>query len=128
MSQANEASEYLLNRYGRSVNAVFASSVTGTSSMLNALRNFNLAGQVFLVGYDASDASLDAIKTGEIQGLVITNLYRMGYLGVSTPVDYIKGGNMPTMVDVGVTLFTMANIESTEVQEVLGRNKMEAVG
>lgn len=127
MRQADEASEYLLNRYGRRVNAVFASSVTGTNSMLNALRNFNLAGQVFLVGYDASNASLDAIKTGEIQGLVITNPYRMGYLGVSTLVDYIQGGNMPTMVDAGVTLVTMANIESTEVQEVLGLNKTEAV-
>lgn len=127
MSQADEAAEYLLNRYGRRVNAVFTSSVTGTDSMLNALRNFNLAGQVYLVGYEASDASLDAIRTGEIQGLVLTNPYRMGYLGVSTLVDYIQGGNMPTMVDAGVTLVTMANIESSEVQEVLGLNRTEAV-
>lgn len=127
MSQADEAAEYLLNRYGRRVNAVFTSSVTGTDSMLNALRNFNLTGQVYLVGYEASEASLDAIRTGEIQGLVLTNPYRMGYLGVSTLVDYIQGGNMPTMVDAGVTLVTMANIESSEVQEVLGLNKTEAV-
>ena len=86
-----------------------------------------MAGQVFLDGYGASDTSLDAIKTGEIQGLVITNPYRMGYLGVSTLVDYIQGGNMPTMVDAGVTLVTMANIESTEVKEMLGLNKAEAV-
>ncbi len=127
ISQADEASEYLLNRYGRRVNAVFTSSATGTDSMLKALRNFNLAGQVYLVGYDASDSALDAVKTGEIQGLVLTNPYRMGYLGVSTLVDYIQGGNMPTMVDAGVTLVTMANIESSEVQEVLGLNKVEAV-
>lgn len=36
-------------------------------------------------------------------------------------------GSMPTMVDAGVTMVTMANIESTEVQEVLGLNKTEAV-
>lgn len=125
--QADEASEYLLNRYGRRVNAVFATSTTGTDSMLNALRNFNLAGQVFLVGYEASDMSLDAIRTGEIQGLVLTNPYRMGYLGVMTLVDHIQGGNMPTMVDTGVTLVTMSNIESSEVQEVLGLNNSEAV-
>lgn len=125
--QADEASEYLLNRYGRRVNAVFATSITGTDSMLNALRNFNLAGQVFLVGYEASDMALDAIRTGEIQGLVLTNPYRMGYLGVMTLVDHIQGGNMPTMVDTGVTLVTMSNIESSEVQEVLGLNDSEAV-
>ena len=31
------------------------------------------------------------------------------------------------MVDAGVTMVTMANIESTEVQEVLGLKKTEAV-
>jgi len=127
MRQADEVSEYLLNRYGRRVNAVFASSPTGTDSMLNALRAFNLTGQVYLVGYEVSQASLDAIRTGEIQGLVITNPYRMGYLGVSTLVDHIQGGNAPTIVDTGVTLVTMANIESSEVQEVLGQNRTEAV-
>ncbi len=54
MSQADTAAEYLLNRYGRRVNAVFASSASGADAMLNALRNFNLAGQVYLVGYEAS--------------------------------------------------------------------------
>ncbi len=127
MRQADDTAEYLLNRYGRRVNAIFASSVVGTDSMLNALRNFNLAGQVYLVGYEASEASLAAIRTGEIQGLVMTNPYRMGYLGVTTLVDHIQGGNMPTMVDTGVTLVTMANIESSEVQEVLGLNRTEAV-
>ncbi len=127
MREADEAAQYLLNRYGRRVNAVFASSVEGADAMLNALRNFNLAGQVFLVGYEASPATLDAIRTGEIQGLVVTNPYRMGYVGVTTLVDHIQGGNSPTMVDTGVTLVTMSNIESSEVQEALGAQGSEAI-
>ena len=44
----------------------------------------------------------------------------MGYLAVTTLVDHIQGGNMPTIVDTGITLVTMANIESDEVKEALG--------
>ncbi len=125
--QAYNASEYLLNRYGRRVNAVFASSSVGTDAMLKALRNFNLAGQVFLVGYEASESSLKAIKSGEIQGLVVSNPFRMGYLGVTTLVDHIQGGNMPTIVDTGVTMVTQANISSREVQEALEPSLSEAL-
>ena len=119
-SNAHRVSEYLLNRYGGRVNAIFASSSQGTDGMLQALRDFNLAGQVFLVGHDASDASLEGVRSGEIQGLLVTNPYKMGYLAVTTLVDHIQGGNMPTIVDTGVTLVTMANIESDEVKEALG--------
>ena len=90
--------------------------------MLQALRDFNLAGQVYLVGHDASAESIQAVRNGEIQGLLVTNPYRMGYLAVTTLVDHIQGGNMPTIVDTGVTLVTMANIESDEVREALGES------
>ena len=119
-SEARRASEYLLNLYGRRVNAIFASSQLGTDSMLRTLRDFGLAGEVFLVGHEASDASLEAVRAGEVHGLLVTNPYRMGYLAVSTLVDLIQGGNSPTIVDTGVTLVTIANIESLEVQEALG--------
>ncbi len=118
--RASGASEYLLNRYGRRVNAIFASSAIGTDAMLSALRSFELSEQVFLVGYEASEASLSAIESGEIQGIIVSNPYRMGYLGVTTLVDNIQGGNTPTIVDTGVTLVTRANLESPEVREALG--------
>lgn len=125
--KAYGVSEYLLNRYGRRLNAVFASSASGTDSMLAALRSFNLTEQVHLVGYEASVASLEAIRSGEIKGLVVSNPYRMGYLGVTTLVDHIQGGNIPTIVDTGVTLVTQSNIDSSEVQEALGFEQSEVL-
>jgi len=118
-SNAHRVSEYLLNRYGRRVNAIFASSSQGTDGMLQALRDFNLTGQVFLVGNDASAASIEAVRNGEVQGLLVTNPFKMGYLAVTTLVNHIQGGNIPTIVDTGVMLVTMANIESDEVKEAL---------
>ena len=127
IEKAYGVAEYLLNRYGRRLNAVFASSAVGTDAMLTALRNFNLTEQVHLVGYEASVTSLEAIKSGEIKGLVVSNPYRMGYLGVTTLVDNIQGGNIPTIVDTGVTLVTQSNIDSLEVREALGVGESEAI-
>ena len=124
--KAYNVSEYLLNRYGRRVNAIFASSANGTDSMLMALRNFSLTEQVHLVGYESSSLSLEAIKTGEIKGLVVSNPFRMGYLGVTTLVDHMQGGNMPTIVNTGVTLVTQSNIDSPEVREALGIEQAES--
>jgi len=127
VEKANNVAEYLLNRYGRRLNAVFASSAVGTDAMLTGLRNFNLTEQVHLVGYEASVTSLEAIKSGEIKGLVVSNPYRMGYLGVTTLVDNIQGGNIPTIVDTGVTLVTQSNIDSSEVREALGVGEPETI-
>ena len=127
VEKANNVAEYLLNRYGRRLNAVFASSAVGTDAMLTGLRNFNLTEQVHLVGYEASVTTLEAIKSGEIKGLVVSNPYRMGYLGVTTLVDNIQGGNIPTIVDTGVTLVTQSNIDSSEVREALGVGEPETI-
>ena len=51
----------------------------------------------------------------------------MGYLGVTTLVDNIQGGNIPTIVDTGVTLVTQSNIDSSEVREALGVGEPETI-
>jgi hypothetical protein len=42
-------------------------------------------------------------------------------------VDHIQGGNIPTIVDTGVTLVTQSNIDSSEVQEALGFEQSEVL-
>ncbi len=111
--------EYLLNRYGDRVNAVFASHENGVAAMLQALRTYNYAKQVYLVGCDANPKSLEAIKAGDIHGLVVSNPFRIGYVGIINLVDYVQGRNTPTVVDTGVRLVTQANIESEEIDAIL---------
>lgn len=116
---AYEASEYLLNRYGRRVNAIYASSELGTSAMLAALRDFEIAGQVFLVGTGSGDETIEAIRSGDVHGIIVSNPFRMGYLGVTNLVDHIQGRNIPTIVDSGITVVTLGNLDSDEVVELL---------
>mgnify|MGYP006080533469 CR=1 FL=1 len=116
---AYDASEYLLNRYGRRVNAVYASSELGTRSMLTALRDFQLAGQVYLVGSGADEQVVSAIRSGEVHGVIVSNPFRMGYLGVTTLVDHIQGRTIPTVVDSEITMITLGNLDTDEIVELL---------
>ena len=79
------------------MNAIFASSSQGTDGMLQALRDFDLAGQVFLY-----DGRMEAV--GKLGLLVIPIKWGTWQW---TLVDHIQGGNMPTIVDTGI-LVTMA--------------------
>lgn len=118
-SSAYQGAEYLLNRYGRRVNGIFASSELGAEAMLDALRDFGYAGQVFLVGYNANPETVQALRDGRAHGLLVMNPFEMGYLGVATLVENLQGRNIPTMVESPVTLLTPGNLDSEKGRELL---------
>ncbi|MEM9160024.1 MAG: substrate-binding domain-containing protein [Verrucomicrobiota bacterium] len=116
---AYEKSESLLNRYGRRVDAIFVSDEMATGAFIDALRDFQLAGQVSLVGYNANEKSLASIRNGDAQGLIVSDPFRMGYLGVRSLIDHLKGVPSSTIVDSGLVLVTDANIDSDAVVALL---------
>ena len=89
---AKAVSENLLNRFGRQVNGIFCVNESGTAGMLQALKDAGLAGgKVKFVGFDSGETLNAALKAGDIQGLVVQNPMRMGYLGVKTIVAVLRG-------------------------------------
>jgi ribose transport system substrate-binding protein len=116
---AKRASENLLNRFGTSLQGIFTPNESSTIGMLLALQDIGLAGRVRFVGFDASAILLDAIKARQLDGIVVQNPMRMGYLGVKTMADYLHGKPVERRIDTGVILVTGANIDSTATQEVI---------
>ena len=55
-----------------------------------------------LVGFDTGAQSVEGLKKGDVQGLVVQNPMRMGYLGVKTIVDILQGRKVEKVVDTGV--------------------------
>src|SRR5213076_2328967 len=88
---AKRASENLLNRYGRIVQGIFTPNESSTIGMLLALQDIGLAGKVRFVGFDASTILVDAVRAHQLDGLVVQNPMRMGYLGVKTMADHLRG-------------------------------------
>ena len=116
---AKRASENLLNRFGDDVQGIFTPNESSTAGMLLALQDINKAGKISFVGFDASQAFIDALRSGQLHGIVVQNPFNMGYLGVRTMVDHLLGKAVEKKIDTGVMLVTNDNMSSPEVQTLL---------
>lgn len=104
----------------KQADAVFTPNESSTFGMLQALRQSGLAGQKIFVGFDTSTALIDALKKGEVAALVAQNPQKMGREAVNAALDKIEGKTVPARVDSGAALITKENLESPEVQTILG--------
>jgi ribose transport system substrate-binding protein len=121
---ALQASENLLLRYKGDNNAltidgIFCPNESTTFGMLQALRRNQLAGKVVFVGFDSSEPLLEGIHSGEIDGLVVQNPFKMGYLGVKTMYNHLQGQSVEKFIDTGVAFVSQANIEQPEIIDLV---------
>ena len=126
---AYTASQNLLGRYGNEVNGVFCPNESVTVSMTKAIRDLGKAGgNVKIVGFDTSVQSLRDLEAGDVQGLVVQNPIRMGYLGVKTLASHISGSKVEKRIDTGVAMVTKENMGEPEIQELLNPPLEEYLG
>ena len=117
---AYTASQNLPSRYGNEVNGVFCPNESVSVSMTKALRDMGKgSGTVKIIGFDTSVQSLRDLKAGDVQGRVVQNPVKMGYLGVMTLVDHLGGKTVAKRIDTGVALVTSENMAQPEMQELL---------
>jgi ribose transport system substrate-binding protein len=102
-----------------SIDGIFCPNYPTTFGMLRALEDAKLAGKVKFVGFDSDVILAQAVKDGKIGALVVQDPINMGYKGVMTAVDIIKGKQVPRMVDTGVHLVTTENVNTPEAKEIL---------
>jgi ribose transport system substrate-binding protein len=116
---AKRASENLLTRHGAEVQGIFTPNESSTAGMLLALQDVHQAGKIVFVGFDTSDAFVEAMRKGELGGLVVQDPFRMGELGVKTMVDHLRGKPVEKRVDTGATMVTPENMSQPDVQRLL---------
>ena len=117
---AKRVAENLLNRFVRQVNGIFACNESSAAGMLLALRDAGLAGgKVKFVAFDSGDTLNAGLKAGDIQGMVVQNPMRMGYLGVKTMVSFLRGEKVPAVIDTGVGFVTKANFDAPEMADIV---------
>src|SRR5205809_4750919 len=101
---AKRASENLLNRYSGDVQGIFTPNESSTIGMLLALQDVGLAGKVRFIGFDAARTLIDAVRARQLDGVVVQNPMRMGYLGVKTMAERLRGKPVERLIDTGVML------------------------
>jgi ribose transport system substrate-binding protein len=106
----------------KGIDGIFAPNESSSDGMLRALRSLGLNHKVHLVGFDSSDPLLEAVRDGDIDGLIVQDPYRMGYLGVWTMVQYLEGhdvapdGNKD--LSTGENVITRENLEAQSTREL----------
>ncbi|MEI7928104.1 MAG: substrate-binding domain-containing protein [Verrucomicrobiales bacterium] len=122
-TQAQDTATNQLTRFaegdGLSIQGIFCSNQTSTYGMLQALRGKNLAGKVKFVGFDCDATFLDALKKGELHGTVLQDPVNMGYLGVKSAIDKIKGKPVQAVVDTGATMVTPENMADPKIDALI---------
>lgn len=115
-----QASQNLLNRFGNDVNGIFCPCEPPTIAMAKALRDIGKAGgKVKMVGFDSGTQSVADLKNGDVQGLVVQDPLRMGYLGVKTLYQHLQGEKVDKRIDTGAKLVTAENMDQPEIKDLL---------
>jgi ribose transport system substrate-binding protein len=101
------------------VTGIFTPNESTTFGMLLALEKAKLAGKIRFVGFDASDKLVEAVRAGSVDGLVLQDPFRMGYLAVRAAVDHVRGQTVATRTDTGAKLVHRENLGQPEIQALI---------
>ena len=121
---AYKRAEAMLHRYRRpdgslDLAGIFTSNESNTLALVRVLADSGWAGKVKFVGFDSSDTLVKAMSDGHIDALVVQDPVKMGYLGVTTMVDHLRGRKVDRRIDTGVQLVTRDRMNDPAVQELL---------
>jgi ribose transport system substrate-binding protein len=98
------------------LDGMFASNESSTVGALRALQSKNRKN-VKLVGFDSSPQLLEALKSGEIDSLIVQDPFEMGYRSMIAAIAKLKGGNPDHIQNIQPTLVTRENMDSPDIQE-----------
>jgi ribose transport system substrate-binding protein len=117
---ARQAAEPLLsNLRDKGIDGMFAPNESSASGTVDALRSLGLNKQLRLVGFDSSAPLLQALREGDLDGLILQDPYRMGYLGVWNLVQRLEGYKIePKVMSTGEYVVTKGNLDDQKTREL----------
>ena len=111
---------YYLEKYPN-LKAMFGTNSMTVQTALKALREAERSESVLLMGFDAGAEQLDAMESGEIDGLVVQNPFGIGYAAVVAAARTILEVGNEAEVDTGYTWVTRDNMDDASIKKMLYR-------
>jgi ribose transport system substrate-binding protein len=91
VDSAQKVAGPLINSLKHKMDGVFAVNESSATGFLNAMRSQGINGKARFVAFDSSDQLRQAVRGGDVDGLIVQDPYRMGYLGVWIMVQHLEG-------------------------------------
>lgn len=85
---------------------------TDTECAYQAVREYNLVGDITIIGYYSTDTILTAVKKNIIESTFAVDAAQMGQYSVDALVEYARMGHVNDYFSVDVTLVNSDNVDS----------------
>jgi ribose transport system substrate-binding protein len=112
-------SQYVTPDRRLGIDGLFCVNESTAFATLRVLQDNGWAGKVHYIGFDASDRLIEGLAHGDLDGLIVQDPVRMGYLSVKTMVAHLRGETVERRIDTGVRLVTPDIMNQPDVQQLL---------
>ena len=121
---AYKRTESILSSYKKpdgslTIDGIFCANESSSFAAMRVLEDNGWAGKLHFVGFDSSDNLIKGLQDGTLDGLVIQDPVKMGYLAIKTLVAHIKGQPVERRIDTGVQVATRENMEQPAMKELI---------
>lgn len=121
---AYKRTESILSSYKKpdgslSIDGIFCANESSTFAAMRVLKDNGWAGKLHFVGFDSSDNLVKGLQDGTLDGLVLQDPVKMGYLAIKTLVEHIRGQPVERRIDTGVQVVTRENMDQPAMKELI---------
>ncbi len=121
---AYKKTESILSGYKKpdgslSIDGIFCVNESSSFATMRVLQDNGWAGKVRFVAFDSSPNLIKGLQDGVLDGIVLQDPVRMGYLAVKTLVSHIRGETVEKRIDTGVHVATRDNMEQPGIRELV---------
>jgi len=124
VEEAYKRTESILSGYKKpdgslSIDGIFCANESSCFAAMRVLKDNGWSGKLHFVGFDVSDNLMKGLGDGTIDGLVLQDPVKMGYLAIKTLVSHIKGEKVERRIDTGAQVATPQNMKQPEIDALL---------
>ncbi len=116
--RAYEYTRRLVQEYPN-LGGIVALNENSTVGVARALRDLDAHDRVGLVGFDNSQEEIRFLEQGVIRALVVQRPFNMGYLGIRTVAEALRGRRVDPVIHTGSVLVRQDEIFTEENQKLL---------
>jgi len=98
---------------------IVALNENSTVGVGRALRDLDVYDRISLVGFDNSKEEIQFLEQGVVRALVVQRPFNMGYLGIRTVVQALRGGKVEPIIHTDSVLVRQDEIFTEENQKLL---------
>jgi len=100
----------------KDVVGLFAVNQPSSVGAYKALQNQSLCGKVKMIGFDSDPILLEGVEKYFVEALIVQNPFEIGYQGVKTMVESLKGREIPKTKPIASMIIDANNLEQMKEQ------------